>query len=356
MARRPKGPTTEELLEKLEKRFTEFEEEHNKQIETLKNDHEVSLQQLRTDHEEEIKKLKEDIKTVESEQKEVIENLKVEINNEFQKIVDNIVAQLNELKVDIEANNSDAELNAKVANDNLMLQLEETRTNVSNLEEKVGASLNEIIKQINDDSTELSANHDIFKDEVEQKLLDLNQHFEVQYEELLNLVKTADGRREEYFTEFKDELKGLNLKIEEVLDSVGITIQEKLKETNVNIQTKMASEASEAQTHRAEIEFDVSGLKEKIESIDQGLMELNEKIHEFEQNKRNNLIFYGLNNDSKETPDMLLSKVQSIIKVTLGIRREIPIPKVIRMYNGKLSKHKTYHEIVNFGTNNPISI
>ena len=108
-----------------------------------------------------------------------------------------------------------------------------------------------------------------------------------------------------------------------------------MKETNVTLQNKMALEAQEAQSHRAEIEFDVSGLKEKIESIDQGLAEVNEKLHEFEQNKRNNLIFYGLNNEIKETPEILLSKIQTIIRVTLGVRRDIPIPKVTRMYNGQ---------------------
>ena len=53
--------------------------------------------------------------------------------------------------------------------------------------------------------------------------------------------------------------------------------------------------------------------------------------------QRNNLIFYGLNNDVKETPEILMSKIQTVIKVSLAIRRDIPIPKVTRMYNGKPS-------------------
>ena len=60
-----------------------------------------------------------------------------------------------------------------------------------------------------------------------------------------------------------------------------------------------------------------------------------EDRYDFEQNKRNNLIFYGLNNDVKETPELLMSKIQTIIKVSVGIRRDIPIPKVMRMYNGE---------------------
>ena len=37
----------------------------------------------------------------------------------------------------------------------------------------------------------------------------------------------------------------------------------------------------------------------------------------------------------KETPELLMSKIQTVIKVSLGIRRDIPIPKVTRMYTGK---------------------
>ena len=335
MARRQKGPTTEELLEKLEKRFNEYQEEISKELETIKTDHEVTIQQLKSDHEQELTILKDDIQKFKSDHVDSISQLKKENSSEVDKIRVEFVGLLDGLKVDIEANNAESEQNAKAANDNILIQFEETKADVENLKEKVGVSINEIIKQMNDDSTELSANHDIFKDEVDQRLLEINQHFESQHEELSNMMRISDGRREEYFQDFKDELRSLNLKIEEVLDSVGITIQEKLKETNLTIQSKMDSESQEAQSHRAEIEFDVSGLKEKIEAMDQGLCELNEKIHEFEQNKRNNLIFYGLNNDSKETPELLLSKVQSIVKVTLGIRREIPIPKVTRMYNGK---------------------
>ena len=57
-------------------------------------------------------------------------------------------------------------------------------------------------------------------------------------------------------------------------------------------------------------------------------LQLNEKVYEFEQNKRNNLIFYGLNNEARETPEILIAKIQNIIRVTLGIRRDINLTKV----------------------------
>ena len=52
------------------------------------------------------------------------------------------------------------------------------------------------------------------------------------FESLQSRQEVSDRRREEYFAEFKEELEGLNSKIEEVLDNVGMTIQEKLKETS----------------------------------------------------------------------------------------------------------------------------
>ena len=94
---------------------------------------------------------------------------------------------------------------------------------------------------------------DIFKDETETKLVEAGEVCDDRYAEMCDLMKASDQRREEYFSELKEELRGLNLKIEEVLDSVGMTIQDKLKETNTTIQNKMELEAQEAQAQRAEI-------------------------------------------------------------------------------------------------------
>lgn len=82
----------------------------------------------------------------------------------------------------------------------------------------------------------------------------------------------------------------------------------------------MTAEAQNAQSYRAELDFDINGIKEKVEILDQGKLdfiwklstivivqleftpginELQEKLYEFEQNKKNNLIFYGITNDSR---------------------------------------------------------
>ena len=43
-------------------------------------------------------------------------------------------------------------------------------------------------------------------------------------------------------------------------------------------------------------------------------------MYEFEVNKRNNLIFYGIQSESRETPAMLLSKVRKETKIFFKIK------------------------------------
>ena len=263
----------------MEKRFTEFQEENRKELEAIKSDYEVTIAQLRSDYEEEIRKLKEENEKSKSEYNEMFVKVKQDNTEQWNEVKKEIIEQLNGMKVDIETCNADTEENFKTANDEILHQMEEHRVNLNNIDTKVTASICDISQKIADETAEIIANQDIFREETEEKLNQMSHICDDHYDEMNELIKSSDKRREEYFSDFKDELKGLNLKIEEVLDSVGITIQEKLKETNLTIQNKMELESQEAQSHRAEIEFDVSGLKDKIDSIDQGLAELNEKIH-----------------------------------------------------------------------------
>ena len=99
--------------------------------------------------------------------------------------------------------------------------------------------------------------------------------------EVSNSQEKEEAKLDEALAELKEELEGLNGKIEEVLDSVGITIQDKLKETNSSFQLKIAQEAQEAQNQRAETDFDIASLKDRMESIDQGISEVRNTFETF---------------------------------------------------------------------------
>ena len=52
-----------------------------------------------------------------------------------------------------------------------------------------------------------------------------------------------------------------------------------------------------------EVETETSRLKDRLETMNHILDEMQEKMYEFEQNKKNNLIFHGILADHPETPD-----------------------------------------------------
>ena len=49
--------------------------------------------------------------------------------------------------------------------------------------------------------------------------------------------------------------------------------------------------------------------KEELTALMDRVEDINEKMYDFEANKRNNLIFYGIPNEARETHSMLRQKV-----------------------------------------------
>lgn len=75
--RRQKGPSTEEMLERLEKRFNEFQEEHSRELADLRNGYDVSLEQCKKDCEEEIRKMREEHGEMRKDHLAAIDSVKV---------------------------------------------------------------------------------------------------------------------------------------------------------------------------------------------------------------------------------------------------------------------------------------
>ena len=73
---------------------------------------------------------------------------------------------------------------------------------------------------------------------------------------------------------------------------------------------------------------DMRQFKDDLEAVMERVEEVNEKMYDFEANKRNNLIFYGLPNESREVQTALQQKITQIMKTSMGIRRDIPVAKV----------------------------
>ena len=65
-----------------------------------------------------------------------------------------------------------------------------------------------------------------------------------------------------------------------------------------------------------------------MDSLSSRVTQMNEKMYDFEQNKRNNLIFYGLPSDHEETPESLALSVQRLLKEKMLLKREMIITQV----------------------------
>ena len=75
--------------------------------------------------------------------------------------------------------------------------------------------------------------------------------------------------------------------------------------------------------------------------------------YEFEQTKANNLLFYGLGHDSKETPAQLVNKIENILRVNLDISRDIPLTKASRLLNGPEVSQSSSADLSGFESNSP---
>ena len=62
-------------------------------------------------------------------------------------------------------------------------------------------------------------------------------------------------------------------------------------------------------------------------------------MYEFEQNKKNNLILYGIVTKHPETSESLKARVVTLFKDHLNIRREITVVRAARIHTGEWSTH-----------------
>jgi hypothetical protein len=64
-------------------------------------------------------------------------------------------------------------------------------------------------------------------------------------------------------------------------------------------------------------------------------------MYEFEQNKKNNLILYGITTKHPETNESLRTRVAHIFRDNLNIRRDVPISRTTRIHTGMYKSLKS---------------
>ena len=59
-----------------------------------------------------------------------------------------------------------------------------------------------------------------------------------------------------------------------------------------------------------------------------------EKMYEFEQNKKNNIILHGVTTKHPETSESLRTRIVNIFRDNLNIRRDVPVTRASRIHTG----------------------
>ena len=116
--------------------------------------------------------------------------------------------------------------------------------------------------------------------------------------------------------EYSSKISAKSAKNSYALDELKILISSMEKRLNKKIDDKFANldkkldritKGLESSQRNQIQEF--RDFKDEGNSLIEKISDISEKLLEFEQNKRNNLIFYGIPNDSKETHSLLNQKV-----------------------------------------------
>ena len=110
----------------------------------MKSDNILVLEQLKEEHKIEMRKLEDKYEKSQEQILVLIETTKKGQNEQWSNLKSEIIEELNNMKVDIESYNAETEDTIKTSNEELLLQIEESRLNVKNVDDKLLNSISEV--------------------------------------------------------------------------------------------------------------------------------------------------------------------------------------------------------------------
>ena len=108
MARRPKGPTPEELIEKLQTEFEAFKEESKEKSEEIERKGAEQLELLKEEYEKKLAALKEENEEAEKKQERMLEEVRECQEKLWSELKEEIVTQLTSVKEDVAAQGAES--------------------------------------------------------------------------------------------------------------------------------------------------------------------------------------------------------------------------------------------------------
>ena len=98
----------------------------------------------------------------------------------------------------------------------------------------------------------------------------------------------------------------IDSKNQESINELNQSLEQKLENINGNFANNMQNLSGQMESESSFNE----NTKQQINILFARIDDINEKLYEFETNKKNNLIFYGISGEHRETPSELMMKVK----------------------------------------------
>lgn len=89
-----------------------------------------------------------------------------------------------------------------------------------------------------------------------------------------------------------------------------------------------------------EVDNRIETLTDQLDELKTSMENVHEKMYDYETSKKNNLIFYGIPREERETAKTLILKIKSVITNRLNIKRYISISAACRLFSG--NHHLSY--------------
>ena len=133
---------------------------------------------------------------------------------------------------------------------------------------------------------------------IDENLNQVKEDIKSKMAESASKIQSIENCYADSIAQLKHSIEGLEAKLMEKIDGSIRNLVERQEMLFLKMEESLARQNSEV----AVFKNDAAGLIDMVS-------EVSEKIMDFEKNKRNNLIFYGIPDDPKETPSILDAKV-----------------------------------------------
>lgn len=256
---------------------------------------------------------------------------------------------------ELESNLSNYEAKVQELEGQLSSQKEGYDKKLEELESKIG-SVTAAVDQLKDGSMEQAFNSKLteMSQELQQKLdsaeatvSDFKREFEsfqtdtVQHQDRSGKqLEDIEGKIHNFKSNSEGQVQGV-LSDAENLKGNYSSLEQRVKDIKIEATGKIQALASATKEQRKEykakfVDMDVEfgRMRDRLETLNLMLDDLQEKMYEFEQNKKNNLILYGVTAKHPENSDSLKIRITNIFRDHLNIRRDVPITRAARVHTG----------------------